>query len=158
VPNLEAQQGVSGCKKLKILLFVKLWVYFSVTIVIYSYCDIKASMNTNLLQDYWSSLCDMFSRIHVTEDEPDSIRRSMWSATSRLLAPDSSHLYSPLHTRQSPIGNNQIKSHSNPIMIGVHYLFTRCARGLLAGGKFHFSILDLFFFAFISFFIPLFVL
>jgi len=43
-------------------------------------------------------------------------------------------------------------------MIGVHYLFTRCARGLLAGGKFRFSILDSFFFAFISLFTSPFVL
>jgi len=33
-------------------------------------------------------------------------------------------------------------------MIGVHYLFTRCARGLLAGSKIRFSIRELFFFAF----------
>ena len=33
-------------------------------------------------------------------------------------------------------------------MIGVHYLFTRCARGLLAGGKILFSIWELFFSAF----------
>jgi len=43
-------------------------------------------------------------------------------------------------------------------MIGVHHLFTRCARGLLAGGRFCSSILDLFFYAFISLFIPPFVL
>jgi len=42
-------------------------------------------------------------------------------------------------------------------MIGVHYLFTRCARGFLVGDRFRFSILDSFFFAFISLFIPPFV-
>ena len=39
----------------------------------------------------------------VAEDEPDSTRLSMWSVTSRLLAPDSSHLYSPWHVQRRKV-------------------------------------------------------
>lgn len=49
---------------LKILFFVELRPHFSVRkIVIHSCCNIRALMENAFFQGYWTSFCDLFSRI-----------------------------------------------------------------------------------------------